>query len=219
MVLDEHLQCLYGKGNLVADLRIAVLYYRSVKIYCYCHLVPKQIVSPCKGSGNFLLFIHLCSKGVGGLPSLPCQGVLPGAVEGSVGCRDAVWGERGRCQGRLLWGFPDRGLRAVVVGETHRVVGNMQLGGKMHFGAMADAVHCMLLRSALHRPSQRAACDFAPCCAFRATVLHAPTWQYGRVCAASRGVPGIVLPLSAYGSSSFSSVSSPFSFKPFSTIP
>ena len=73
MVLDEHLQGLYGKGNLVADLRIAVLYYRSVKIYCYCHLVPKQIVSPCKGSGNFLLFIHLCSKGVVGRLSLPCR--------------------------------------------------------------------------------------------------------------------------------------------------
>lgn len=95
---------------------------------------------------------------------------------------------------------------------------NSPCGGE-HAAGRQNALRCDGRCSALHAPSQHAASAFAACCAFRAAVLHAPIWQYGRVCAVSLRVTSIILPLSAYGSSSFSSVPSPFSSKPFSHHP
>ena len=37
-ILTKHLQGVNGEGDFLADFRIFVGYYRSVEIYCYCHI-------------------------------------------------------------------------------------------------------------------------------------------------------------------------------------
>lgn len=39
MVGNQHAQGLDGEGLFFAYFRIAVLHYRSVKVYCYCHFL------------------------------------------------------------------------------------------------------------------------------------------------------------------------------------
>lgn len=39
MVGNQHAQGLHGEGLFFAYFRIAVLHYRSVKVYCYCHFL------------------------------------------------------------------------------------------------------------------------------------------------------------------------------------
>ena len=39
MVGYQHAQCLDGEGLFFAYFGIAVLYYRSIEVYCYCHFL------------------------------------------------------------------------------------------------------------------------------------------------------------------------------------
>ena len=114
----------------------------------------------------------------------------------------------GAVQGTASVRFPYRG--AVPCGRGR----NSPCGGAYANG-LQNTLRCDGRCNALHVASQRAASAIAACCAFRAAVLFLHDSANAGIYALSLRVTSIILPLFASGSSSFSSVSSPFSFKPF----